>query len=92
MAQSHPQKAVSWEQGRGPSWDKALANASPGMGLLWGPGCRSEIKTKVLLLLLCLPGGEQEPGMGYDTRLIKPEQNGCEQPFRAQGPRMDSGK
>ena len=89
--QSHPQKAVSQEQGRGPGWDKALAGTSPGMGFLWGPGCGCEIETK----LYCLPGGEREPGMGGgggDRGLIKPKQNGCEWPFGTQGTKMDPGK
>lgn len=30
------------------------ADTSPGMGLLGGPRCRSEIRLKALLLLLCL--------------------------------------
>lgn len=34
-------------------WAKALARASPGLGLLWGA---SEVRTKALLLLLRLPG------------------------------------
>lgn len=91
--QSHPQKAVSPEQGRGPGWDKALAGTSPGMGFLWGPGCRCEIKTKLYCCSVCLEESESQAwGGGGDRGLIKPKQNGCEWPFGAQGTKMDPGK
>lgn len=47
---------------------------------------------KVFLLLLCLPRGKGEPGVGCDTGLLEAKQNGCKRPFRAQGTRVDSGK
>lgn len=47
---------------------------------------------EVFLLLLCVPRGKGEPGVGCDTGLLEAEQNGCEWPFRSQGKRMDSGK
>ena len=67
---------MSQEQGRGLGWDKAFANAPPGMGLLWGPEWRNEMKIEVFLLLLCLPRGKREPGVGCDTGLLETEQNG----------------
>lgn len=64
---------------RGLCWAKALAHASPGTEFLWGPRCGSEVRTKALLLLLCLPG--RGSGRRWDAGVVKPEQDGCEQPF-----------
>lgn len=50
-----------------------------------GTRCGVEIRTKALLLLLCLLKAEQESGVEWDTGLIKPEQDGCEWPAGAQG-------
>lgn len=54
------------------------------------PRCGSEIKA--LLFLLYLPEVERESGLGWDTGLIKPKQDACEQLFAAQSTVIDSGK
>lgn len=63
-----------------------MVSASPGMRSSWGPGYRSEVRTKASLLLLCLPRMKQESGRWWDVEVIKPKQDGHE------GTVMDSGK